>query len=97
MQISLIKRLSTLLASIGVRHSCVSWGHGHCLLHIFTRVGTACCTYRSDTGVVAQHLDHYRGYNFWRFDLTILCGLPERVVEYYIMHGKDHMFAHQTK
>lgn len=47
--------------------------------------------------MLAQHLDHYRGYNFWRFDLTILCGLPERVVEYYIMHGKDHMFAHQTK
>ena len=48
---------------------------------------------KSETTVKAQHLEHYRGFNFWRFDMTILCGLPERTVEYAVVHSQDHFFA----
>ena len=52
---------------------------------------------RSETVVKAQHLEHYRGFNFWRFDLTILCGLPERTIEYMLIHSQDHAFSQQKR
>ena len=55
------------------------------------------CPCRSETVVKAQHLEHYRGFNFWRFDLTILCGLPERTIEYMLIHSQDHAFSQQKR
>ncbi|GAX72780.1 hypothetical protein CEUSTIGMA_g236.t1 [Chlamydomonas eustigma] len=51
----------------------------------------------SESHVKAQHLNHYRGYNFWRFDFTILCGVPERTVEYMVAHANDNMFTYQKR
>lgn len=59
----------------------------------------ACCLVccRSETNVLATHLCHYRGFNFWRFDLTILCGLPQRTVEYIVVLASDHAFTFHNK
>lgn len=47
--------------------------------------------------MLATHLCHYRGFNFWRFDLTILCGLPQRTVEYMVVLASDHAFTFHNK
>ncbi|KAG1679162.1 hypothetical protein FOA52_000518 [Chlamydomonas sp. UWO 241] len=52
---------------------------------------------RSETQVKATHIEHYRGFNMWRFDLTVLCGVPERTVEYWIVPSGANVFQGQAR
>ncbi|KAJ9515395.1 hypothetical protein QJQ45_016390, partial [Haematococcus lacustris] len=47
--------------------------------------------------VQATHLDHYQGWNFWRFNLVVECGLPSRRIEYWVVGPADHLFTHHPK
>eukprot|EP00798_Chlamydomonas_sp_ICE-L_P007892 gene7892-1102_t len=46
---------------------------------------------KNETLLTAEHLDHFMGFNFWRFELRIECGVPERSIEYWIKHSTDGM------
>ena len=41
----------------------------------------------------ATHLHHFLGFNFWRFDLAIECGMPQRAIEYWVQYSTDHTFT----
>ncbi len=51
----------------------------HTSFHTFSRIDPVI--------VKGLHLDHYKGYNFWRFDILTTTGDDERTFEYKIQVG----------